>query len=281
MSLHELLLQIVAPLATSLIVGLLLAARGRQHARGWSLAIAAGMIVGVLGQYGFEALWPKRAEHWLLWIALAGGVAGAVDVLPGCRWWVRWPMRIAVAALAMAVILDAHADNPWTSPRTLVYVVGVLIAWSALSAGGAHGGNDRPRPWIICLLACAVAGLQLTDASSMVLAKLTVSLAAVLLPMVLIAWWTHSWSGAAGGAGVVSLLFGALLCLGNTYALLSPDRALLAACALLPASPWFAGAGPWRMSGAARVLFAALLVGVPLLFSAIAYWEAQKDLLGY
>lgn len=291
MTLREVLLLIVAPLATSLIVGVLIAGRGRGahaalHARAWALALGAGAIVGVLGAYGFDAVWPKRAEHWLLWIALGAGIAGAVDALPACQWWVRWPMRVGVSVAAFAVILKPMIDNQWSSPEAAAHVIGYTVAacglWFAL-AGNAAQNNDAPRAWIMILLIAAVAGLQLVAGSSIVMAQLTGAVACAALPLLLMAWWTRTWSGANGGVGPMVLLIGSLLLIGVHYGDMQPLHAALAALAVLPASPMMRDGRIFRMNTAARFTFAALLVGTPLLFQAIAYWTASKSLfdLGY
>ncbi len=125
---------VALPALAAAVVLFAVRALNKQHAdaTGAGPAIAAGLVVGFLGNAGLPGFPPKEAWKWLPYIAMAGAVAGAIEMrVPTPP---RWLLRVLLFVVATFVSSPA-ADR--------VSLASLGIAAAGLAGLWATGRLER------------------------------------------------------------------------------------------------------------------------------------------
>jgi hypothetical protein len=251
-----------------------------EPARDWMPALAGLCVPAawVIAQ-GWPRVPPARAADWLVWIALAGTLAGAIGVAAAGRGFAARALAGAVTLALGAALLGAMAwpltRREETAPLAWTWLVGSTLSIAPTRWALARVGEERrgAGAW----LAAGALGLS----SAVIL--LTGSVAAAILRASLAALMSAGalW-GLAGrrtprigpGAGGLAL----------------PVAGLWLYAGLIGDTPWYVALPAWlasivgglwrppaRWSTLARGAARAMVVGVPALAAIIAALLAQPD----
>jgi hypothetical protein len=268
----------------------------------WSLAIACGLIVGMVTQnmrvgwpIAFDKLLhPRVAIDWLPWLVLVAALISALAAYAP-RAWRRWLVALA-CVFAIAIPLRLLASNAAAMSRwSLTEKLAILAFWSAVLAAGwltlALGRQNRQPLLRSGLLIVVALGIALTIAASgaLTLGELGGVAAATLLGAAGSARALRQLAdGPSHAAGPLTVMFGGLILLGYSYELSATNAALLA-ISLAAAAGWLPfrlplPLGKGRSEGAAGTdwredVFRATLALVPLAIavaSAVAAATADR-----
>lgn len=254
---------------------------GPLGALGLGLGVALGSLF-LLG--GLDAvLRPVSVTQKLAWLALAGGLAGALDVFLGARSGLHLAARVALRAGVPAAALwwmlgflrasrfEAAAEYAlWIAAAAAA--VGLL--WSALDLLGAlRPGPSLPIAWTASV---AATGATLVVARSAALGQTAGALASAVGALALAALLNRRLA-ARGAGGPVALILSGLLLAGHFAAELSATGALL--CAAGPLLPALVELLPLRRTQPFTALALRVILAVvpPLCAAWLAYEPAGAD----
>jgi hypothetical protein len=253
---------------------------GPLGALGLGLGTALGSVFLLGGLDG--VLRPVSVLQKMAWLALAGGLAGALDVFlgarPGLHLAARVVLRAGVPAAALWWLLGfLRASRFEGTAEYALWIAAAAAAvgllWSALDLLGAlRPGPGLPIAWAASV---AVTGGALVAARSASLGQTAGALAAALAALALVALVNRRLA-ARGAGGPVALALSGLLLAGHFAAQLSAPGALL--CAIAPLLPALVELLPLRRTRpfTALVLRVILAVG-PALFAAWLAYEPAGD----
>jgi hypothetical protein len=146
--------------------------RPARRAAGGALGVGAGFLIGTW-LLGFPPHYPPQEDQdRLLLILLPAAVAVEVAAaVLGRRWWLAWPLRLAVAAGAARVMLHGsvyisisalESQLQWTAETTWL-ILGGLAAGLAANWALQNQLARQPSSWpILAALAFAIVGAGLT-----------------------------------------------------------------------------------------------------------------------
>ena len=162
--------------------------------RPWA-ALVAGVeatIAFAVGYYfltGRVPLIPRESTHWLIYVGLVSAVAAAV--LAGVE---AAPVRLVVIVAAVSLVAFALVRPLWFSswkPIQAVWLTGMILAFGTIGWAMLHLVVERmQKPWAIASIVAifAYACVAVAASGSVSLAQFGGIFAAVLAPMILIAW---------------------------------------------------------------------------------------------
>jgi hypothetical protein len=253
-------------------------------ALGWTLGVAAALIVGDLA-LGLELRWPPKEDRhrFLLLVLPAVAVVESVAAFPKVSRWIAWLLRAVVAAGVGRVLLHGSVyltdlsgpdSAQWPTAEMFQYLGGLaaaLLAVWALLGLLLHIAPSRSMPLALAV-ACAGAAVTVMFSGSATDGQLGLPLAAALTGATVASFMSPTPRGAAPiSIGVVGLF--ALLIGGHFFAELTCLHAgLLFAAPLLcwaTALPPLRKLPPWL-----RGCLCLLLVAVPV---TLAAYQAKKQ----
>lgn len=261
--------------------------RKSPHARGhWggALAFAGAYFAAHVLLVSWPAMPPEQSAEWQAWIALALGAVGVAQRWWGARWFIAWPMRLAIAVGVCFALLQSPMENTWGRTEALLWVGGLSIlltvVWHSLEIIAAYrGGASLPlglSAW------CAIGAGTFTVAGSGVLGQLAGGLAAACGAAVVLSWWAPGIRLSGGALAALAPLYFGLVLRSHFFGELTIWAAALLAGA--PFALWFGEqrkfhyTRPWK---AALVRMAAISAPALIALGLEAWFKSGGEAVYY
>lgn len=206
---------------------------------GGALAFAGAYFAAHVLLLSWPAFPPEQSAEWHAWIALALGAVGVAQRWWGDRWFMTWPVRIAVAGGVCFALLQSPLEHTWGRTEGIAWMAGLTVllvaVWYSLERiAGFRGGASLP----LSLWAwCAIGAAAFTVAGSGALGQLGGALAAACGAAVVLSWWAPGIKLSGGAMTALVPLFYGLVLRSHFFGELTIWSAALLAAA--PFALWF------------------------------------------
>ena len=243
---QEFLLGVVLPAGVAAAaLGLALSIRRSSDGasqRRWAGAIA--LPGAYLAGHVFIAGWPSwpaiEASEWLVYFAAAAMVVGVVDSAPSTRWWIRWPLRVALSLAVVWLLSGSMREYRWDSRESAVWLLGLtaamVLVWATVAVGAARNWGLAVAVQLVVIVGATSIVLGLSASAK--LAQLCGVLAASVAAMAPFLLRSRRGSPLSGAVPAIVFLWTGLLMIGYFYAEVPATSAVLLAAA--PLAVWAA-----------------------------------------
>lgn len=272
-------LVLLATLPAALVAAVFIAASWRpwkppKAGAGWwgsALALGLGYIVADRLVWNTWPEWRPVEEHrWLPAIGLLGAAFGLCEPLWRSKSW-RGYAFAAIAAASLVPLLSPDSSHPSVGPGSLLplalWTVVTCVVWMETEESArARTGALVP---VMCWASATGASLVTIQSNATQIGFTAAAIAAMMGPLVLLAWWRPSLNAVAAATPAFALLLvGTLLANSSTYV---EAKVLVALSAITPA---LVTRGPLRRLPPWMAVLACLFLSAALIVLATGWFTA-------